>query len=76
MTGKAAETFGIRQRGLLREEYFADIVVFDPGTIKDRGTFSDPIHYPEGIQYVLINGNIVVSQGEYRKFPAGKVLRK
>ena len=76
MTGKAAETFGIRQRGLLREEYFADIVVFDPGTIKDRGTFSDPIHYPEGIQYVLINGNIVVSQGEYRKFLAGKVLRK
>ena len=34
------------------------------------------IHYPEGIQYVLINGNIVVSQGEYRKFLAGKVLRK
>lgn len=76
MTGKPAETFGINRRGFLRENYFADIVVFDPNTIIDRGTFSDPIHYPEGINYVLINGEIVVAKGEYIRHLAGKVLRK
>lgn len=76
MTGKPAETFGVNKRGFLKEKYFADIVVFDPHTITDRGTFSDPVHYPEGIQYVLINGEVVVAQGEYLKHPAGKVLRK
>jgi N-acyl-D-amino-acid deacylase len=76
MTGKPAETFGISRRGFLRENYFADIVVFDPNTIIDKGTFSDPIHYPEGINYVLINGEIVVAKGEYHRQLAGKVLRK
>ena len=76
MTGKPADTFGINRRGLLRENYFADIVVFDPNTVTDRGTFSDPIHYPAGIEYVLINGEAAVAQGEYRRLLPGKVLRK
>ncbi len=76
MTGKSAETFGIRQRGFLREGYFADIVVFDPDTVADVGTFADPVHYPEGILYVWVNGKIVVEKKETRKQLAGKVLRK
>lgn len=76
MTGKPAETFGISRRGFLRENYFADIVVFDPNTVADRGTFADPIHYPEGINYVLVNGKIVVENGECCRQIAGKVLRK
>lgn len=76
MTGKPAETFGICRRGILRENYFADIVIFDPDTVADRGTFDDPVRYPAGIVHVLINGEVVVEQGRSCHKPAGRVLRK
>jgi len=76
MTSKPAEVFGFSRRGRLRPGNFADIVVFDPETIIDKGTFVEPVQYPAGIEYVLINGDVVVRQGTYDRKLAGKVLRK
>lgn len=76
MTKKPAELLGLKKRGTLKEGNFADIVVFNPDTIADKGTFVDPVQYPEGIDYVIINGNLVIDNGEYKKILAGEVLRK
>lgn len=76
MTHQPASVFGFEQRGTLKTGYFADIVVFNPDTIIDKGTFVDPVQYPEGIEYVFINGQAVLTQGQYHKVLAGKVLRK
>ena len=75
MTNKPAKTFKIENRGLLKEGYFADIVVFDEKTVIDRGTFVDPIQKPLGIDYVLVNGVVVVEKNQAIKNLAGKVLR-
>lgn len=76
MTGKAAEAFSIKDRGTLETGKFADIVITDLEKVRDKGTFVDPMQYPEGIDYVLINGNIVVENGNYNKIIAGKVIRR
>lgn len=76
MTGKTAAVLGLKDRGLVVEGYCADLVLFDPETIIDRGTFIDPVQYPEGIVYVLINGSIVLEQGQPRPSLAGQVLRR
>ncbi len=76
MTSKAATAFSIKDRGILKEGYFADIVLFNKDDVKDTGTFEDPIKFPEGINYVIINGQVVIDNGEYKKLKAGKVLRK
>lgn len=76
MTGKPAEVFGVDSRGLLKSGYFADVVLFNPDTVIDKGTFIDPLQYPDGIEFVLINGCIVVNEGVYDRKLAGKVLRK
>lgn len=76
MTGKPAEVFGFTRRGVLKPGNFADIVVFDPDTIIDKGTFVEPVQYPVGIEFVLINGDPVVKNGVYESKLVGKVLRK
>jgi len=76
MTSKATEVFGFKRRGLLKPGYFADVVVFNPDTVIDKGTFADPIQFPEGIENVLINGQVVLHSGNYERTLAGKVLRK
>jgi N-acyl-D-amino-acid deacylase len=76
MTAKPAEVFGFERRGLLKAGHFADIVVFNEDTIIDKGTFVDPRQFPEGIEFVLINGRVVLSEGRYERELAGKVLRK
>ncbi len=76
MTSKPAETFGLKGRGRLQSGYYADIVIFNPETVIDKSTFGDPIQYPEGIEYVLINGQLVVERGIYHQILAGKVLKK
>ncbi|MEM2935750.1 MAG: D-aminoacylase [Candidatus Bathyarchaeia archaeon] len=75
MTSFPAQRFGLRDRGLVREGFWADLVVFDPETIRDRATYQDPHQYPEGIEYVMVNGKIVVEKGEHTGVLAGKVLR-
>jgi N-acyl-D-amino-acid deacylase len=76
MTQKPAEVFGFDRRGVLKAGNFADVVVFNAATIIDKGTFVDPIQFPEGIEHVLINGQVVLSAGKYTREAAGRVLRK
>lgn len=75
MTSKASSAIRIKDRGILKEGYFADIVIFDKDNVKDLGTFENPAQYPEGIEYVIINGKTVVENGEYKEVKAGMVLR-
>lgn len=75
MTSKPAEVFSLKDRGLLKESYWGDITVFDPDTIIDKGTFTEPRQYPEGITHVLVNGEVVVRDGKLQDSLPGKVLR-
>lgn len=75
MTGKPASMLGINDRGLIREGYAADIVVFDPAKVIDKADYSDPIQFPEGIEHVLVNGKILVSEGTHIPQKAGRVIR-
>jgi N-acyl-D-amino-acid deacylase len=65
MTYKSACTMAIKDRGLIDIGFKADIVLFDKDKIIDKGTFIDPQQYPEGISYVIINGNIIIKNNEY-----------
>lgn len=64
ITSFPAGTFGLKGRGVIKEGNFADIVIFDPGRIMDRADYDDPFQKPDGIEYVIVNGNITVSKGE------------
>jgi len=75
-TSAPAKKFGISSRGLLQKDYFADLVIFDPKTNRDVGWFGDPHHYPEGIDYVIVNGEIVIDHGEHTGLLPGQILRK
>ncbi len=76
MSKKAAEAFSIKNRGSLEVGNYADIVIFDLNIVEDKGTYVDPIQYPTGIDYVIINGQVVIEEGKYIKLKAGKVIRK
>jgi N-acyl-D-amino-acid deacylase len=77
MTGRPAEVFGLKDRGLLRKGFAADVVVFDPQTVIDKGTYEEPRQYPEGIRHVFVNGRAAVRDGKpLSTILAGKVLRK
>jgi N-acyl-D-amino-acid deacylase len=74
MSGLPAATLGLRQRGLLREGCFADVVVFDPATIADRATFTDPHQLSEGVSEVLVNGKLTISGGTFTGELPGRAL--
>jgi N-acyl-D-amino-acid deacylase len=76
MTGAPVQKVGFKDRGFLREGYKADITVFNPDTVKDNGTFTDPQRYPTGIPYVMVNGVVVVDKGEHTGALPGKGLKK
>jgi N-acyl-D-aspartate/D-glutamate deacylase len=63
-------------RGIIREGFKADIVIFDAKKVKERASFNVPHQYPEGIIYVIVNGEVVVEKEEYTGLLRGKVLRK
>ena len=75
MTGMPAKRVGLRDRGLLREGMYADVTVFDPQRVIDRATFEVPNQYPEGIQYVIVNGQISVDAGKRTAALAGRPIR-
>jgi N-acyl-D-amino-acid deacylase len=75
MTSLPAQTFHLRDRGLLREGYAADIVIFDDATIADRATFDNPHQYPVGISYVIVNGQVVFADGKMTGARSGVALR-
>ncbi len=76
VTSGPAARMGITDRGILREGLAADIVVFDPAAIRDTATYTEPHQYPEGIDLVVVNGEIVVRDGEHTGAGPGQVLRK
>ncbi len=76
MTGAPAQKLRLPDRGLLKEGYKADISIFDPMKVSDVATFADPQRYPLGIPYVIVNGTVVVDNGEHTGALPGKALRK
>ena len=75
MTSLPAGTFHFRDRGELRLGNWADIVVFDPEKVQDHASYADPHHYATGIPYVIVNGVVVLNQGEHTGAQAGHALR-
>jgi N-acyl-D-amino-acid deacylase len=76
MTGRPAAKLGLRDRGLLRPGYAADLAIFDPVTVRDEATYQDPHRHPTGIPYVIVNGQVVIDGGRMRALPAGQVLTR
>jgi N-acyl-D-aspartate/D-glutamate deacylase len=74
MSGWPASRMRLPQRGLLRDGYWADIVVFDYDRLQDRATYEAPVAYPDGIELVLVNGVVVVEAGRHSGAKPGKVL--
>lgn len=75
VTSFPAQRIGLWQRGILREGMWGDIMIFDFDRIRDRSTFKNPHQYPEGIEYVMVNGQIVIERGKHTLLLPGKVLR-
>jgi len=71
-----AETFRIPKRGLIREGYFADVIVFDPQKVRDRATYEQPELTAEGMRYVIVNGKVAVDNGVFSGVSGGRALRK
>ena len=76
MTGLNAAKLGIWDRGQLRPGLYADITIFDPEQVLDRATYDDPFHYNQGVEYVIVNGELVLSKGEHTGARPGRALRK
>ncbi|MEQ9415611.1 MAG: D-aminoacylase, partial [Cyclobacteriaceae bacterium] len=66
----------LKERGRIKENTFADVVVFNPETVADKSTFQNPHQYPEGIDFVMVNGVLAVDGGEFVDARSGVVLRK
>lgn len=71
MTSFPAKRFGLGKRGLLTEGYAADVVIFDFNEIEDKATYADPKNYPEGIQYVFVNGKLTTQEKQHTSQKCG-----
>jgi N-acyl-D-amino-acid deacylase len=76
MTSFPAQRLGLPDRGLLRDGFKADVVVFDAGAVKAPATRREPKQFPVGIEQVIVNGRIVVDQGRHTGVLAGRALRR
>ena len=76
MTSLPAQRLGLQNRGLIREGMIADLVLFNPNSIIDKGTYTEPNQYPIGIEYVLVGGQVAVAEGKLTGLRAGKVIRR
>ena len=75
LTGMATSRLGIEKRGLLKKGYFADMVIFDPETIADRATFTEPHQYAVGVNHVWVNGVQVLKEGEHTGAFPGRFIK-
>ncbi|HZE88390.1 MAG TPA: D-aminoacylase [Verrucomicrobiae bacterium] len=75
MTSLPASRMGLADRGIVRPGMAADLVVFNPDTIRERSTYEDPLHYSAGIPYVAVNGKLVVDGGKITAVRPGRALR-
>ncbi len=76
MTSIPAKKYGFKKRGSLKSGNYADIVVFDQDKVIDNATWTQPHQYPTGIEYVIVNGQLVIDRGEHTGRLPGKILRK
>jgi N-acyl-D-aspartate/D-glutamate deacylase len=76
MTGGSAAALGLVDRGVLRERAAADVTVFDPVTVDEQGTYTDPHRYARGIHTVIVNGAVVIDGGEHTGALPGQLLRR
>jgi N-acyl-D-amino-acid deacylase len=76
MTGMPAKRLGLKDRGKVDVGLAADLVVFNPDTVIDQADFMNPHQYAQGIDYVLVNGSVVIDQGEHTGALSGRVLRR
>lgn len=74
MTSFSAQITGLTDRGLLRPGLAADITIFDPKTVTDKATFENPLQYAVGIPYVIVNGEVVIDNGQHTGAKPGRVL--
>ncbi len=76
-TSLPAAQLNIRDRGLIKEGYYADMLIIEPESFRTKATFDDPKHFPQGLEMVMINGKIVLKDGKYDpQIKPGKVLRR
>jgi N-acyl-D-amino-acid deacylase len=75
LTSLPASNLGLKDRGALLPQFFADVVVFDPATIQDNATFEQPHQYATGVRHVLVNGTRVLEDGEHTGATPGRVVR-
>ncbi len=75
MTGAPAARLGLRERGTIRDGAIADVVVFDPVTIRSNATYDEPRRYPDGIDHVIVNGTLVVDDGQHTGATPGRAIR-
>jgi N-acyl-D-aspartate/D-glutamate deacylase len=74
MTGWPSDRMRLANRGLIRDGQWADVTIFDYDKIQDRSTYDQPDVYPDGIDYVIVNGKIVVDQGKHTGAKPGVIL--
>jgi N-acyl-D-amino-acid deacylase len=75
MTSAPAARLGLNDRGRLADGYRADIVIFDRAAVASNATYDEPRCFPTGINFVLVNGTLVVDHGEHTGALAGRALR-
>ena len=76
MTGLPAQKLGLKNRGVLKEGFFADVTIFDQNTITERATFMTPHNYSNGIKYVFVNGKLTVEDGKHTGAMNGNILKR
>jgi N-acyl-D-amino-acid deacylase len=76
MSGQPAERLGLSDRGRLAKGKKADVVLFNPDTVRDKATFTEPYQYPVGIEYVFVNGQAVVTPEGHTGALPGQILAK
>ncbi len=74
LSGLPAENLGLKDRGLLKKGFFADVVIFDPATIIDHATYDQPHQYATGVRHVLVNGTPVLADGEHTGAKPGRTV--
>jgi N-acyl-D-amino-acid deacylase len=75
ITSLPAQREHLTNRGLIKEGFFADIAIFDPATIADKATYTQPAQLSEGVKYVLVNGQLEYDNGHLTGAQAGKPLK-
>lgn len=76
MTSLPASRLGLKDRGMIAKGQAADIVIFNPQTVIDQATFQQPCRFPQGIEYVLVNGDMVIKEGEHTGRYPGRLLKR